>query len=741
VVFNDTTTTAALRNVEAVVVTNTATTLVLDRLLSTPPVSGDTFFIRPLVDYTSIDFTTGVINLREYIADVHLPAGTLVEVMEAVNKSVGFQESVDTAQFLFRGAGWEVIQSTPRLVEVLIPDALVAPGTLRGNSYLHTTHISPTPQTEVDVIATAGDASITVAGVTGFPYVGVITLNPGGTPTEEITYVNPRSQLYDYTAVGAGTLVLFNTSQLPSTGSVVADPAGVAEVLDYSANDTATNTLTLIGVTTVAHAAGTQVFSTTLVFPNAVLANGYAVSDPVALYQPEHGASGVLDGNLWLQEDVFPGPYVYKPDEVIYSGYNNVVNKPAIAFSTASTTLVGKHSGPTKLAISQLAPATALEVVDASNFSFTGLPYTVSVGVSTGNEESVSVSAIALKSRTHTTVNTTAGSIGDMSLRVTTLLNTMSGEADSFPNARGYRVLLDKGTAQEEVVYVRGTETVGGPIYSLLLTQALTKTHAVSTTVELMADVLTVLPLLDDHTGIAPYSSQSTSISGGTVAANPTISKETVDPAELVCPRLAGLTVANTAGYPAAGTLLINYGNTTKGAAVRMTAATLVTGTQIPIPDSSVVPSSYPFSVTVGLGKTAEVVTVTGKAGNNLTLSGGTFLRYAHPYKTYVEFTVPPINQHETLEQSSVNSYKHMSEELVEYSSVAGNTFSFSSPTVLQFTHNPGDTVSLSLQDSLPSTDGYDFPFYLPSDLEAQLSELLDLVRAGGVQVVFISKR
>jgi len=347
--------------------------------------------------------------------------------------------------------------------------------------------------------------------------------------------------------------------------------------------------------------------------------------------------------------------------------------------------------------------------------------------MSTGNQETIAISAVSLKQRTHTTCTGTP--IGnDTSIVVTDLTNTMGSVFASFPNASGYRVLLARGESEEEVVYVRGVTYAPD---TLLLFGAVVNNHAANPTVELMADVLTTLPLTDEHTGSVAY--------GNRRERSPT---SDVQGAEYLVPHIESITVLDNTDYPATGDLFINFSNTAKGVKAKTTSALAYGSLYVWIPDSSIFPSNFPYTVTVGVGDNAEVVKIRSKGPGRLNLESGTFMRYIHPIGTQVTFNTPGEHQQFPVNPASIKMRKHTSEELVTYTSKPDiNTFSFSSPLMLQFTHNPGETITLSLQESIPSIDGYDFPLYLPSDLAAQLSSLLDLVRAAGVKVEFISQR
>src|SRR5690606_6600560 len=70
-----------------------------------------------------------------------------------------------------------------------------------------------------------------------------------------------------------------------------------------------------------------------------------------------------------------------------------------------------------------------------------------------------------------------------------------------FVNANGYRVLIDKGTPTEEVVYITSLNTASHTFTCTPLANA----HSSGASVELMADVLQVDIVDYSHTGVVPF--------------------------------------------------------------------------------------------------------------------------------------------------------------------------------------------------------------------------------------------
>jgi len=76
-------------------------------------------------------------------------------------------------------------------------------------------------------------------------------------------------------------------------------------------------------------------------------------------------------------------------------------------------------------------------------------------------------------------------------------------------------------------------------------------------------------------------------------------------------------------------------------------------------------------------------------------------------------------------------------QEFLTYNSISGNTLSFSFPIVLQFNHSPGESAVVSKVDSEPRDNGFDFPFILTPEASFRVATILDLVRAAGVNIRF----
>lgn len=627
--------TAALADVEAEVISNTDAALNFLDTLPASPASGDTFSVRVRAEYVNIDYDDSYLLLNRPIEDVSIPSTTRVE-FEATKTTVAL------AGVKSEGIGWDIIQSTPRKVELLIPEGLEDAGTLRSASFVHTGVSGAS--TTLSAPASLGSSTLTVTSTAGFPLVGVVTINSGGGTEERVAY--------------------------------------------YVSS------------------------STELTIPISATIHAHSAGESIDVYEDVHSTGAVIVGDHNAKDDTFAGPYVYDLGERAPTG--------TIAVMEAKTRL----PGPTSVALEQEVNRTALEVKDATSFELTSFPYTVRVGNNTGNSEEVTVNDVNLARRASTTVATTAAP-GVTEIEVSALTVGAGGDAADFPDANGYRVLLGKGTAEEEVVYVISTLT--GPD-RLVLEEATTLTHTATSTVELMADVLTTDPLQDDHKGLVARTQRSTVQSAG--ASKPTTTDALVSITEIVQPEVSEIELDPISGYATNfptenGTAIINFGNGVTGVSSAISSTVSVGDTTLNVTSaSSIFPALTPYIVVIGRGQTNEErVIVTTTNPSSIEIAGGTYgAKFAHSAGETVELV------------SGV-------QETVAYSTFTGTKLVLDTPIVFDTIHSSEELVVSSESQSDPRNTGYDFPLRMPTDPSVRLDFLIDLVRAAGVQVTIIDKR
>ncbi len=720
--------TTLLEGIEVGIVSNTDTVLTFDTALAVPHAVGDTFKIRPRVDYSSINYTTNDVVIRRSITDLSLVAGTTAEVLTPGS-------TVAMAPVKSQGTGWDVIQSTPKKVEILIPEEL-QDNDLRSASYLHTNYIEPIPVTALTSDASLGGTILLVDSVANFPVVGVVTIDPGNPLEENVGYFipSPGALVPDGLDPEINFIdgVALDDTITRDVGSFLDDGFKPGQTIIVTGSDNPANDVTtlLLGVTATELIVATATLTADtgnesvvivtkdpMILPTGILDSAHLATVAVQLYQPRYPSTDLLDGNIYDLVDVFPGPYVYDPRADAPNG------------AKASSTSVSILSGPTKVAMHQVpGGSTALEVENASAFPLTGpFPFDVFIGRGGGTTETVTVQAINLKQRVFTTLvaPATAGVTKALVVADVAPPSPPAPSNANFPTANGYRVRIGRGTAGDEVVYVTsvdvGTDTIQ-------LEDPVVNSHVAPAIVELLADVLTVEQVAEEHLGtIQAYHKRSTlreaeGPEGGT-ALFPVIKSIDIERADLVEVSYSSINLASTIDFPVDGNVILNFGSNQIETELPLGMDAIAPTDTVSFADTSALPTVYPFEMTLSKGKVREeTVLVVLNSLNTLTLAADTKLDHFED-----ENTVYAPGEPETVE--------------LPYTSINGNTLVFDRPFVVKSTHYPSEIVIPSKSKSVPKDNGFDFPFRMPADFTDKLGFLLDLLRAAGVAVCLIKKR
>lgn len=665
--------TAALANRVAYVEDNTTTVFTFSNTLGSAPVAGDTFTVLNNFQYLRVSAEdNSVLTKRELPDLMQYPANCEFSVMQPTN-------TVAIAQVQVKGTGWDVFQSDPLHVEILLPVEFLR-NDLRSASYIRETGLSGT--VVANAVRNIGDLDISVADVTPMPRMGVLE----DATSRRYAYYNPHGWLTQDAPAGSTTLQVSDTSQLFATGTL-------------RINNAFTTTYTVIDSTTLSVAAtaadarrGDLVQDQYRLRLIQGLFSAVAPADSFDFY------SNYDSGDLWNVADVWPGPYVWDL-------FAEILKKQTLPATTATETF----SGPTVLSVERLFAATVFELEDASAFPTTA-PYNVLLGENSGNVETLAVQQLSLRSRTYE-VTTTDVNPGD----TTVILNSLSGPvgpAHQFPNGGPYRVLIEPFGTQEvlEVISTNGVNT-------LTLSTPATSFHAAGSQVVLMADLIRVSPAAgDDHAGRVRYTDRF-----GFYPA------ETQVP-DTVRPLYTQLTLS-TAGTDfdaGAATALFNFGNSLVRVRSNLSASTVAGDTAITLDSTSSFPTSgYPYVVYVDVGagplkQEAMHVTNNNTGTGTLTLSHG--LVFDHSAGRAVEF-------------------RPGKEEAVSYTSRVGTVLNFTPYLMVEETHYETELLAPSVGTGYPRRNGFDFPLRLPVTVEDRVRFVIDLVRAAGVEVTFVSKR
>jgi hypothetical protein len=697
--------TVALKDYSRRIISNDTNTITIDydfTEFGDFPHIGDTFKINPIVHYTNNEYENNALNLHRAIpssvaglssdpSNIGIILGSKVEVI--IPKSV-----VELAPVKFTGSGWDIIQSTPRLVELYIPLDIRGPSDLRSSSYLHDDSLSLPISSVTQGSTSVGATQVFILPSTDIPDSGVVQFVGG----ETVAYGKPISFIKIVAVKGDSSFTLKSSLYFPLIGQCVINQGSpTEETIIISNNDIETGIITIVGSLLYDHEIGEVVKHIGALNVQTPLVNSYAPSSLVSYFSPIYGGTDLPKGDYNATPNTYPGPYLYDFYEHAPSGTISPVHPSSIV------------PGPTLLSIDQTPVKTAIEVESALAMMM-GLSYPFSVSLGRDN---LLVTYISLASRVKTTVAAPA-SAGDFVLQAT-LLNVGGANSTGFSNGNGYRILINEGAVTQEVAYVTGVINTN----TFLLESPLYYSHLATETITLMADVLTTTQTFYSHTGLIDLDSRSTFIGGNnaylyTLVYHPKYTTK-------VRPQLDCIPVSSVSGFNIdEGTVLLNFGSGVLPASNKLASSVLALATSLPLTSASSFPSTYPYEIVIAPGtRKRETLLVTQKVANSLTLGGGTYgTRYAHAAGTVVSFTPGQF-------------------EVAEYQDIDGNELCFEPLAMLDYTHYPIENVIDSPTYSDPREDGFSFPLRMPVDLSAGLKYILDLIRAAGVKVEIISKR
>jgi len=691
--------TFALLGQRVSVIANTDSQLSFSSTLPAAPAAGDTFTVFPIVEYDKNTNTDNTLRLKKPIYDLTLDSTSHVYVEE-----LGKLTTIQVAQVQSVGTKWDVIQSSPRLVELLLPTNLQDTNTIRSASYVHPAFLSVSDTLDANTLV--GDTSFSVATATSLPPVGQLLIDAAGTPE----YIGYKKVVVPLSYVSAGSTI--GTINVSGTIEVTL-PGSYVHIEDRTQGISTSRLVTLVGGSSLTfngdplpnllfskmNDSTTHLWYYSTDTLNTAQSSGLALPhtflDTVEYYDVAVSTT-LQSGDPWpLPTYQFPGPYVY--DTTAHS----------VEGASVSTTLSDMYSGPTELVLGTIAGGNALEVKDATAFPLSGT-FTLSIGRGTTEVATTTASSVHLKQRVETSV--LAGSvIGDTALFISSLGAPVS--AGDIPFANNFRMIVDRAGANEEVVFVRSV--VG--FMSKLIVDPMTIAHSPGELIELMADVVVVSELSRPHDGRTDYTQRVARWPVNDWEAHPTV----------IVPVYDSLTIGTSAGFSATGDMAeLNYGGRVpiKDA---LSSASLVGDTLLVLDDSSSFPVVYPYEIIVDEGGFLEeraIVSLNNGLGL-ITINGGVGgLKNAHPIGTKV---------------SLISSEP----ESLEFTSTGATSFSFSGGVMLNSTHIPTETVVRSSNPTVIRDQGYDFPLRMPSDLLTRLTYVIDLIRAAGIQVTLIESR
>lgn len=668
--------TAALENQIAYVEDNTTTVFTFGNTLGAAPAAGDTFVVLANFQYIRVTEDDHSVLMKRELPDlIQFPADCEFTVMRPTT-------TVAIAQVQVKGTGWDVFQSDPRHVEILLPEEFLA-NNLRSASYIRETGMSGS--TTADAIRNIGDTDISLTDATLLPLIGVLD----HASSQRYAYYNPHAWLTEDALTGAVELKVTDTTEFFATGTL--DVAGAFTVA-YSVVDATTLSVAPIPADVRVTDLVRDAFRVRLA--KGLLA-GVAALDTVEFY------TNYDSGNIWSVDDVWPGPYVWDLFAEIHKDETTPGNSATETFA-----------GPTVLAVDRLFNATVFELEDASSFPTT-VPYDVLVGENSGNVETLAVQQLSLRSRTYE-VTTAQVNPGDLSVVLTSLSGPVP-PANQFPDGGPYRVLIDPFTADQEVLEVIGTS--GGT--TLLLESPAVGTHLVGAQVVLLADLIRVSPAAaDDHTGKVVYTDRFGIYAPETQTSG----------ADEVRPLYTALTLAlgGTDFNTVADNAIFNFGTARLPASGRIDGAIVAGAGSVVLDDTSDFPTTgYPYVIYLDVGAgplREERLHVTNNNVGTNTLTFSHVAVFDHDDARLVEF-------------------RPGAEEVISYTSRTGAVLEFTPYLVIENTHYEMEFLAPSVGTGYPRRNGFDFPLRLPVTVEDRIRFVIDLVRAAGVEVTFVSKR
>lgn len=672
--------TAALANKIAYVEDNTTTVFTFGNVLSAPPVAGDTFRVLGNFQYIrAVKADRSVLLKRELPDLMQFPLNVEFSLLQPTMTAA-------IAQVQVKGVGWDVFQSDPHHVEILLPVGFLR-NDLRSASYIRETASgSAAPPPTADAIRNIGDTDISVTSTQSLNFIGVI--NVAG--TQRYAAYTPHAAVTRDVLAGATIIPVTDTSQFLPTGTLRIVGSGTTMLYTITS---------LTQITVPPLVANLRV--TSLVCDEKRVRTAKGLLAPVAVADVVANYGNYSSGDVWNVQNVWPGPYVW-------DAFAQTHKKETTPGNGVTQVL----AGPALVAVDRLINATVFEVDDASSFP-TAVPYEVLVGENSGNVETLAVQQLSLRSRTYAA--TTAGvNPGDLVVVMTSLAGPVSPN-NQFPNGGPYRVVIDPFTVAAEVLEVISTS--GGT--TLNLTTAATGTHAIGARVVLLADLIRVSPAgADNHTGNIRYTDRlglyapETQV-GGADTVRPLYTQAT-------------LNLGGTDFSPTAGAAIFNFGNGVVKASSRLAASVTAGATTATLNTTGSFPTTgYPYVISLDVGagpllKEQLHVTNNNTGTNVLTFSHAAV--FSHSSGRLVEFTPGP-------------------EENISYTTMVGAVLAFTPYVQIEHTHYQMEALSPSVGTGYPRRDGFDFPLRLPVTVQDRVQYIADLVRAAGVAVTFVSKR
>lgn len=675
-----------------------------------------------VVYYDSLDEDNNIINLRtstlkvHYAEDLVTPLdGDTFYLTTGVVNAHSASEPLSLYQPVYVGTGTVatgtlVVPAGSAIKDgdfFVLDDGINPPYTYEFDNNSILNYVGRTPITFIGSETAAQIRDLIIAAVNGTSIL--ITASNGGAATVALTHDNKgtvgnrpiqnwvESSIFVASGMSDGTDPLWDGRifNITGQGDSFSVSLGIVTLTDAGANFPPLlvgNSVTISDATSSGNEGTFVVLS---------------VPSPTQItYANALGVSEAFSGTwkVAVVKHLFQGHYLYDP------------GSPAI--ETTSTTLESNVAGPQMLEVTQHNLRSTLEVADAAYFNALGdFNVTIRGG---GASETVDVQRVILRrvGPIWVTSNTSAGAY--------TIPLTGAGllPAPSAGPPYGYRIIFDRNGANQEIAMVVST-AVG----SCTLESATTITHLAGESVELMADVIVLSQSLEfDHEGRIPWNQRLWAAPGPLTDADKT---------SLVYEERRWIEVASLSGFPPVGSrVVINFGRGKIPVESVLQINHSAGGGSLVLASTAKFPTSgYPYFVEIDVDA-SSIAGFTSRANVKETIA--------------VSLNDPSTA---TLTLVSVLKESHLKGSRVTYTPGPAAAVTYSStltgPTRLVFrnsarfdkSHVKGEVVALSGIQSLPSTKGSDYGFYLPSTWTDRLQYLFNRGRAAGVEVVVINDK
>jgi len=463
----------------------------------------------------------------------------------------------------------------------------------------------------------------------------------------------------------------------------------ILNVVDTSGFRPQSGAIKIAGSIVMEYAAVVSATVLRLTYP---LASPVGSGDTVDVLPENYAGTDLEEGNLRLSngainpEPQWPGPYIY---DVTQDGVSLVKTALTAAVPPGSHVMVNQGLG-----------FTCLDVEDVSLWP--AGTYQIRVGHSSGFSEDVQLWSIVRRFGLSTTltVGATAGSTQTL-----TVADASGFPASPTANPAGYSIVIERGSLSnyEVIKVLQNDKNTPG---LLDLAGKVTKNHSIGATVELLWDVLVCDPLTQPHKGFQ---------------VTPTREGQRVDIIK------NHLSVATTAGFPNTGRLWLNFGYNRPSVRARITS--VVSSTVLAFADTSIFPTAnFPYQVVVGEGAPNDVsgffgyqelalVTGNNTSTNRLTLQSALI-------------GTPTVGQYVSFRAGTPATFA--------YRDTDPTNIDLDAPTIFDSGYTVGEHVIASPGASLPSAFGTDYAFRMPPAPAACVQNLVDLVRAAGVEVFLL---